>query len=241
MKEMNKAKKILTLVVLTVLVAGAAWGGWAWYDAKNYFRTQDAQITADTVTITSEVTAKIKTWDIREGDRVQAGQILGRQELGMLVGNSGLNSQALEDTADSLVNKAAIRTPIDGKVVLSTVVPGQVVSPGMSIATIADTDNSYIKANIEETDIFKIAQGQAVDVWIDAYPGQTFKGQVERVGQATHQAFNTFPSLNTSGEYSKVKQLIPIRISLLDAGERSLMMGMNTTVRIHLAAQEGTQ
>ena len=155
----------------------------------------------------------------------------------MLVSNSAANTQALESTADSLVNKAAIRTPIDGKVVVSSVVPGQVVSPGMGIATIADTAHFYIKANVEETDIFKIRPGQPVDVTIDAYPGRSFKGQVERVGQATHQAFNTFPSLNTSGEFSKVTQLIPVRISLLDIGSTNLMLGMNTTVRIHLNVQ----
>ncbi len=234
MNGMNKVKKILTIVGLLVLVTGIAWGIWIWYEARTFFTTEDAQVTADTVAIVPEMTAKIKTWDIREGDTVQAGQVLGRQELGMLVSSSALNTDALENTADSLVSKAAIKTPINGRVVLSSVVPGEVVSPSMEIATIADTDHMYIKANIEETDIFKIQAGQPVDIRIDAYPGVTFSGQVERVGQATHQAFNTFPSLNTSGEFSKVTQLVPVRITLLDIGDRPLMMGMNTTVKIHL-------
>jgi len=231
---MNKIKKILSLTGLVALVAVIAWGAWVWYESRTYFTTEDAQVTADTVAIVPEMTAKIKSWDVREGDSVQAGQVLGRQDLGMLVNSSALNSDALENTADSLVSKAAIKTPINGKVILSSVVPGEVVSPGMEIATIADTDHMYIKANIEETDIFKIQPGQAVDVRIDAYPGITFTGQVERVGQATHQAFSTFPSLNTSGEFSKVTQLIPVRISLTDIGDRPLLMGMNTTVKIHL-------
>lgn len=231
---MDKVKKILSMIVLGVIAALALWGGWTWYDARTYFTTKDAQVTAETVSIVPEVTAKIKTWDIREGDTVQAGQVLGRQDLGMLVSSMALNTDALESTADSLVSKAAIKTPINGKVVLTAVVPGQVVSPGTSVATIADTDHMYIKANIEETNIFKIQPGQFVDIRIDAYPGVKFSGQVERVGQATHQAFNTFPSLNTSGEFSKVTQLIPVRITLMDIGDRPLMMGMNTTVKIHL-------
>ena len=231
---MDKVKKILSVVILAVLAAAAVWGGWVWYDERTYFTTQDAQITADTVAVVPEVTAKIKTWDIREGDIVQAGQVLGRQELGMLVNSSALDSDALENKADSLVSKAAIKTPINGRVVVSTVVPGQVASPATVVATIADTDHMYIKANIQETNIFKIKPGQYVDVRIDAYPGKKFSGQVERVGQATHQAFNTFPSLNTSGEFSKVTQLIPVRITLLDIGDKPLIMGMNTTVKIHL-------
>lgn len=231
---MNKVKKVLSLVGLLTLAGIIAWGAWIWYESRTYFTTEDAQITADTVAIVPELTAKIKSWDVREGDTVQAGQVLGRQDLGMMVSSSALNTDALENTADSMVSKAAIKTPINGRVVLSTVVPGAVVSPGMEIATIADTDHMYIKANIEETDIFRIQPGQAVDVRIDAYPGVTFIGQVERVGQATHQAFSTFPSLNTSGEFSKVTQLIPVRISLMDVGDRPLLMGMNTTVKIHL-------
>lgn len=231
---MGKAKKVMALIGLFILIAGGAWGGWVWYDSATYFTTEDAQVTADTVSVVPEVTAKIKTWDVREGDMVQGGQILGRQELGMLVSSLALNAEALENTADSLVAKAAIKTPISGKVVQTTVMIGQVASPATVLATIADTEHMYIKANVEETNIFKIQPGQGVDIRIDAYPGVKFTGQVERVGQATHQAFNTFPSLNTSGEFSKVTQLIPVRISLLDVGDRPLMMGMNTTVKIHL-------
>jgi len=234
---MDKVKKGIKAVGLLLLVVGALWGGWTWYESANYFTTQDAQVAADTVTIIPEVTARIKSWDVREGDPVEAGQVLGRQELGMLVSGTALSADALENSADALVSKAAIRTPISGKVVLTSVVPGQVVGPGTAVATIADTEHLYIKANIEETDIFKILPGQGVDIRIDAYPGVRFSGQVERVGQATHQAFNTFPSLNTSGEFSKVTQLVPVRISLLDLGDRPLMLGMNTTVKIHLKDQ----
>lgn len=231
---MDKIKKVVALIGAAVLVVGALWGGWTWYETSTYFTTEDAQIAADTVSIIPEVTAKVKTWDIKEGDAVEAGQVLGRQDLAMLVSGTALNTDTLESSADTLVSKAAIRTPISGKVVVSSAVPGQVVGPSTSVAVIADTTHLYIKANIEETDIFKIQPGMAVDVKIDAYPGVRFTGQVERVGQATHQAFNTFPSLNTSGEFSKVTQLIPVRISLMDLGERPLMLGMNTTVRIHL-------
>lgn len=231
---MEKVKKIIGLIMVVAVCAGAGWGSWLWYDAANYYTTQDAQISADTVSIVPELTARLKSWDVREGDSVTENQILGRQDLEMLLKSSELDTQALISSADPLVSKAALRAPISGKVVVSSVVPGQVLSPSTVAAVIADTDHMYIRANIEETNIFKIQPGQQVDIAIDAYPGTTFKGLVERVGQATHQAFNTFPSLNTSGEFSKVVQLVPVRISLMDAADKPLMLGMNTTVRIHL-------
>lgn len=186
------------------------------------------------ITITPEITGRLRSWDVQEGDAVTVGQILGRQELDMLVTNTAMNVQNLTNSADSILAKAEIKSPIPGKVVQSNVIKGQVISPGMEIAVIADTTNFYIKANVEETDIFKIKPGQPVEVRIDAYPGRQFMGSVGSIGQATESAFNTFPSLNTSGEFSKVTQLIPVKINLLDVGNMTLMPGMNATVKIHI-------
>jgi len=171
---------------------------------------------------------------VHEGDNVKAGQVLGHQDIASLVTSSAINSQALSSTADSIASKADIKSPIDGKVIQTGVVKGQVVSPGMAVATIADTSNIYIKANIEETAIFKIKQGQKVDILIDAYPGTTFAGYVDSIGQATESVFSPFPSLNTSGEYSKVTQLIPVRISIINDANLAFLPGMNATVKIHI-------
>jgi multidrug resistance efflux pump len=111
---------------------------------------------------------------------------------------------------------------------------GQVVAPGMEIAVIANTSYFYVKANIEETDIFKIRPGQKVDISIDAYPRRRFQGFVESIGQATESAFNIFPSLNTSGEFSKVTQLIPVKINIMNTDGLIFMPGMNVTVKIHI-------
>ncbi len=87
---------------------------------------------------------------------------------------------------------------------------------------------------MEETSILRIKQGQAVDVWIDAYPHRQFQGYVESIGQATQTAFSPLPNLNTSGTYSKVTQLIPVKIDVTDAGNLDLMLGMNAEVKIHV-------
>lgn len=231
---MKKWKRIFGTIGLLILVGGVFGALHFYMDATTYYTTENAQIAADMITITPEVTGKLKTWNVMEGDLVENNALLGQQDLHMLVSNSQLDVNSLEGSADSLLRKSEIRTPINGKIIRSNVVVGQVVSPGMSLATVADTSHYYIKANIEETDILKIRSGQGVDVWIDAYSGEHFSGMVERVGQATESAFNTLPSFNTSGEFSKVTQLIPVRIQLNEASELALMPGMNVKVKIHV-------
>jgi multidrug resistance efflux pump len=231
---MKKIKTFLFSLVLLILLGAAGAGVWYFYESLNYCTTDNAQISADMITITPELTAKLKSWDIQEGDAVTTGQVLGRQDVGMLVTNTTLNVQNLASSADSIITKSEIKSPITGKVIQSNVIKGQVISPGMELAIIADTTRFYVKAHIEETDIFRVKPGQPVDIWIDAYPHRRFTGLVESISQATETAFNTLPSLNTSGEYSKVTQLIPVKINILDPGDLVLMPGMNVTVKIHI-------
>ena len=231
---MKNLKKILLILAVIILAGGAAGISYYFYQSSNYFTTENAQITSDIITLTPEVTGKVKNWDVKEGDLVKAGQVLGKQDVSMMVTSTAMNPQTLASSADIMISKADIKSPIDGKVVLSSVVKGQVVSPGMEIATIADTSHIFIKANIEETDIIKIKPGQKVDIKIDAYSDKSFTGYVESIGQATQSAFSQYPSLNTSGTFSKVTQLIPVKIAITNADNLTLMLGMNATVKIHL-------
>jgi multidrug resistance efflux pump len=231
---MKKMKVILIFILVLVLLGGGGTAYYFIYETSHYFSTQDAQVSANMVTVTPEVTGKVTNWDVQEGDSVKTGQMLGHQDISSLITSSGINTQALNTTADSIASKADIKSPIDGKVVQSSVVKGQVISPGMEIATIADTSNIFIKANIEETDIFKIKPSQKVEINIDAYPGKNFTGYVESIGQATQNAFSTAPTLNTSGDFTKVTQLIPVKIGIVNDANLTLMPGMNATVKIHL-------
>lgn len=231
---MKKLKNILMIVGVLILIGGIAGISYYVYESINYFSTQNASVTSDMVTITPEITGKVNNWDVKTGDYVKAGQILGKQDVTTMITTSALNPQTMGNSADSILSKANIKSPIDGKVVYSNVISGEVISPGMEIATIANTSHFFIKANIEETDIFSIKQGQKVDIHIDSYPNKNFVGYVETINQATQSAFSQMPSLNTSGTYSKVTQLIEVHISIMDVEQIELMPGMNATVKIHI-------
>jgi len=231
---MDKIKKYLITGGIIVGVLGLLGLAYYVYASLTFFSTQNASVSADMITLTPEITGKLREWNVQVGDEVRAGQVLGRQDVSGLVSTTGLNPTTLANSADSLISKADIKSPIDGKIIVSNVVRGEVLSPGMEIATVADTTHPYIKANIEETDIFHIQPGQKVDIKIDAYPRRNFTGYVDSIGQATNSALGTTLSLNTSGTYSKVTQLIPVRIVVSDVEDLVLMPGMNATVKIHI-------
>ena len=231
---MKKLKTVLLILGILVLIGAAAGAAYYIYDGIYFFSTEDAKITSTIVTITPEITGKLQDWNVKEGDMVKTGQILGKQDLSTMITSSAVNPQGLGNSADLMIAKADIKSPIDGQVVQSNVVKGEVISPGMEIATIADTANVYIEANIEETDIFKIKDRQLVEIKIDAYPNQSFQGYVEHIGQVTTTALSQSISLNTSGTYSKVTQLIPVKIAIINQAQLVFMPGMNASIKIHI-------
>jgi membrane fusion protein (multidrug efflux system) len=98
--------------------------------------------------------------------------------------------------------------------------------------------NLWVVAFFEETKISKITDGQSVRFSIDAFPGIRFKGKVFLVGSSTASVFSLIPANNASGNFTKVTQRIPIRISI-DSTENNkeissfnILSGMSAVVRI---------
>lgn len=231
---MQKAKKIVTVVAAVLLAVGAATGVYFLYESMNYFKTDNASVSADTVKVMPLVSGTIESWNVEEGDDVKQGEVLGRQDVSSQISNSDVNQPVLENSADSILSKAEIKAPIAGKIVQSNVIRGSTAAAGSTVAVLADTSNLYIRANIEETDIFRIKPGQKVDIKIDAYPGKTFTGYVEAISAATQSVITGQTAINTSGTFSKTTQLIPVKITLINDENLPLMLGMNVTVKISI-------
>jgi len=99
---------------------------------------------------------------------------------------------------------------------------------------VANTSDMYITANVEETNILKIHPGQSVTVSLDAY-GQSFDGYVQEVNTVTStELTGSSISFTTSGTYTKVTQLIPVKIRLLADIDLADIIGTNATVRIRI-------
>lgn len=210
-EKKNKIKQMLCLALLAAVIGGCGGGYYYFSIHSNYFTTDNAKVTAKMYTVGPVTSGKLLEWDVETGDLVDKDQILGRQE-----------------------TLPFITSPISGTVVKNDGAVNQMAAPGAALAVVADTEHMYIGVNIEETEIAKIHTGQDVDIKIDAYPGKTFHGQVTEIDPATQTYFSGTASFSTSGTYTKVTQLIPVKVTLVDSEEPPMAFGMNATVKIHL-------
>lgn len=236
---MNK-KLVLTGVTGGIVLVLLVIVGWYWFQGEYFVTTEDARVAADLVVISPEIGGKILEWNVKEGDMVRAGDVLGRQDLGTVLSTGVINASALGTIGSITAEKASIKSPIAGQVIRSTAVLGQMAVPGNNLAVVANTDQLYIQANIEEDRIGRVRVGQAVDLDIDAFPGLTFHGRVETIGRATTSTFSLLPTQNNGGNYTKVTQIVPIKIHLLDTLGKPLLVGMNTSIRILLDSVKET-
>ena len=124
-----------------------------------------------------------------------------------------------------------IRSPIDGVVDRVFARAGEYVRPGQRLAIVHDPERVWIEANVKETQIRKLAAGQPVEVRVDAWPGEAFRGRVRSIGTATTGSFALLPSPNPSGNFTKITQRIPVRIDVEQSGQR-LAPGMMVEVYI---------
>ena len=233
-------RRILLIVLAAAVLSVLAIGGYYWYRGSRYILTDDARVAANVVSVSPEIAGRLLEWRVQEGDRVSAGDVLGRQDLGAALSSGALNPQTLGLVAGVVAEKAVLKASISGQVILSNAVVGEMAAPGMSLAVIADTGSLYISANIKEGDITEVRTGQAVDVSIDAFHGRSFHGKVASIGRATASTFSLLPASTGSGNYTKVVQVVPIKISLVDQGDAALMIGMNASVRIHRSEKPGS-
>jgi multidrug resistance efflux pump len=231
---MQKRKVILAiLAAAAVSVSGIV----AYYkiEGQLYVRTDDARVAANTVVVTPEIAGKVLEWRAKEGDMVAAGELMGRQDLESALTSGASSPQNLGAVAGVIAEKASIKAPISGQVIQSVAVVGQMAAPGTALAMVADTDSLYIAANIKEGDIARVRPGLDARVSVDAFGGRTFHGRIQSVGRATTSTFSLLAAQSGGGNYTKVIQVIPIKIALLDQGDARLMIGMNAEVTISLS------
>ncbi|MDR3270443.1 MAG: HlyD family secretion protein [Peptococcaceae bacterium] len=135
------------------------------------------------------------------------------------------------DNAQLALSRTSIQSPISGNVIKVAALTGQNVSAGTSLFTIVNPEQVWVMANIEEKKVGRILVGDAVSVVVDAYPHTVFSGEVVEIGGATQSSFSILPTENTSGNYTKVAQRFPVKISVVQQ-EGKLKPGMSAVVTI---------
>src|SRR5262249_21764187 len=167
----------------------------------------------------------------READLVQAKTLLRSNELAVEAGRrtkAVLESQQLQLVADRHAKEAAlavaqvnlgytkISAPADGTVGERQVRPGQLVSPGTQVITFV-SNTKWVQANYRETQLTNVKVGDPAEVRVDAYPGKVISGRVIEIAPASGSQFALLPPDNATGNYTKVVQRIPVKITFDDS------------------------
>ncbi|AZG38331.1 MULTISPECIES: HlyD family secretion protein [Bacillus] len=209
--KMNRGRLILTNIIgLIVVLAIIGGGAYYYYQSTHYVKTDEAKVAGDMAAITAPAAGKVTDWNLDEGKEVSKNDVVAK-----------IKGQ----------QNADVKAIMDGTIVKNEVKNGQMVQAGTTIAQEIDMKHLYITANIKETDIRDIEVGNKVDVIVDGDPNTTFDGTVEEIGYATNSTFDMLPSSNSSGNYTKVTQKVPVKISLSNPSDK-VLPGMNASVKI---------
>jgi membrane fusion protein (multidrug efflux system) len=172
--------------------------------------------------------------DELESQRSQMA-VLDTQELQL---RADLKSkQAVLALARITLGYTRIVSPVDGMVGERGVRTGQYVRPGVQVISVVPLDTVWVVANFKETQLTRMKQGQDVEFEADSYPGVAFHGKVESISGATGARFALLPPDNSTGNFVKVTQRVPVKIVLSEAPDAGhpLRPGMSVDASVRVA------
>ena len=144
------------------------------------------------------------------------------------------HDEAVQSQAELNLGYTTIVSPVDGVVAARTLRVGQYVRSGTQLMAVVPVSAAYIIANYKETQLADVRPGQKVEIEVDTFPGQPFRGRVDSIAPASGQEFALLPPDNATGNFTKVVQRIPVKI-VLDPGSPladALRPGMSVTPTI---------
>jgi membrane fusion protein (multidrug efflux system) len=143
-------------------------------------------------------------------------------------------AQAQVAEAERENSHAVVRAPFDGIVTqVNKLQLGMYLGASTAAFGLVSTDHVWVEAEPKETQLTYAKNGDPVDVSFDLYPSRTWKGTVESVAPATDQNFSLLPAQNSSGNWVKVVQRIPVRVRVdMRPGDPPLRAGMSADIDI---------
>ncbi len=222
-------RRIILVPLLMVIVILAIAGGVGYYIYNNYafYNTDDAQVTGSIVSVNAPASGTLSTLSVKLGDNVTSGQVLGT----VSTTDTTTPGAATSGTKKTL----NITSPITGTILQVPGVQGQDVTPNVPVLQVTNLNTVNVTAYIDENAIDNVKVGQDVDIHIDAYGDTTFKGHVQQIVDATAGSFSLLPTTdNSSGNFTKVSQRVPVIITIDGNSGKDVMPGMSTEVTIHI-------
>ncbi|HWN78588.1 MAG TPA: HlyD family secretion protein, partial [Bradyrhizobium sp.] len=148
---------------------------------------------------------------------------------------------AARDEAARQLAHTIVRAPFAGIVTnVPSLQPGQYLAAAATAFNIVSTDHVWVQASPKETELTYVKPGQKVTVEVDTFPGQRWAGTVESISPASASSFSLLPAENTSGNWVKVVQRIPMRVRVHNApGKPALRVGMSVEVSVDTGHERG--
>ena len=213
---------IINIVSLLVLVGGGFAAFYFYNQSANYIKTDYAKIDGHKYAVVSSTPGLLTKWNGKVGTHFAKGDAIGEVAVSAPTKKDPAHMETTQVTAPNSVT-----------VVANNAVKDTPVAAGTPLAYAYDLDNLYITANIEETKIDDIELGKKVDLTVDSFKDVKFEGKVIEIGKAAASEFSLLPQGNSNANYTKVTQVIPVKISLEDAKGYDILPGMSVSVRIH--------
>jgi len=174
---------------------------------------------------------------------VQALRVLAEVQLAKLGGDANapvqqmpqyLAAKAKVDEAQRQLDDSVIVAPFDGTVTdVDSIQPGMYLAASTAAFGLVSSERIWVEADPKETELTWVKPGDHVDVTVDTYPGRVWDGVVDSISPNSGSEFSVLPAQNTSGNWVKVVQRIPVRIHVVrHPGDPDLRTGMSVEATI---------
>jgi membrane fusion protein (multidrug efflux system) len=154
-----------------------------------------------------------KLASLEQQAQVQLARLGGSVDLPVAQHPQYLQAKARVDEAQRQLDHTVVRASFAGIVTnVPSIAPGKYLAASTTAFYLVATDHVWVDANPKETELTHVRPGQPVTVTVDTYPNREWHGTVESISPAAAQEFQLLPAQNTSGNWVKVVQRIPVRV-----------------------------
>ena len=160
-------------------------------------------------------------------------QVAGAQAAAKLAEAQVKAAQVAHDRAKLQRSYANVTAPTAGTISKLGAHAGQSIMAGQTLLMLVPTE-TYVVANFKESQVGGMKAGDTVDVELDAYPGETLHGIVDTVSPATGARFSMMPPDNATGNFVKVVQRVPVKITWTTPPAIAMRPGLSADVTVHV-------
>jgi membrane fusion protein, multidrug efflux system len=141
-------------------------------------------------------------------------------------------AEALLDLAKLNLSYTVITSPYSGFTGRKNILEGQQVQAGQPLVSVVNTNDKWVIANFKETQVNGMYVGQPVEIEADAIAGKIFQGKIEAISASTGSKFSLLPADNSTGNFVKIVQRVPVKIVFNENEVNELKAGMNVKVTV---------